>query len=239
MSDTKFGKNIDQIENRVGDATDDDFEPAVPAVPDKPEPTHTCAACYAPIWLTPDGWRSRLDYKCSSSGEDSGGHRPAVPDKVAPPEPRVGDHVVGVIGPIKIRPGNTKYAAPCGCKCISCRGGRCVECREHWKEKHPIPAEPQAGAQVPSRDERFTIRWSTVVNEYKVSIPNYDGGEVVKAEEYDRIVAHLAIIRSYVEEAAKTPITREDMHDAMKAQTYYDEANGLYRLILSETGDGK
>lgn len=46
MSNTKFGKNIDQIENRVGDATDDDFEPAVSAVLDKVAPR--CVVCGKP-----------------------------------------------------------------------------------------------------------------------------------------------------------------------------------------------
>lgn len=51
--------------------------------------------------------------------------------------------------------------------------------------------------------------------------------------------SRLAHIVSYATEAAKTPITREDMHDPLKAQTFYDEAKGFERLVLSETRDGK
>jgi hypothetical protein len=46
-------------------------------------------------------------------------------------------------------------------------------------------------------------------------------------------------IKSYATEAAKTPIAREDMHDPLKAQTFYDETQGLYRLILSEAGSSR
>jgi hypothetical protein len=44
-------------------------------------------------------------------------------------------------------------------------------------------------------ERRFTIRWvrpsNGGVGEYKVSIPNYDGGEVVEAEDYDRLETQL------------------------------------------------
>ncbi len=49
----------------------------------------------------------------------------------------------------------------------------------------------------------------------------------------------LKTIESYALEAQKTPITREDMHDPMKAQAIFDEREGLIRLILSETGGSK
>lgn len=38
-----------------------------------------------------------------------------------------------------------------------------------------------------SHTERFRITWDKSVSQYKVSIPNYDGGEVVTAEAYDRM----------------------------------------------------
>jgi hypothetical protein len=56
---------------------------------------------------------------------------------------------------------------------------------------------------------------------------------------YDKLQeekAHLNTIRNYVIEAAKTPITREDMHDPMKAQAFFDETEGFYRLVKSEIG---
>lgn len=34
---------------------------------------------------------------------------------------------------------------------------------------------------------RFTIWWSPELGEYRVSISNYHGGEVVEATEYDRL----------------------------------------------------
>jgi hypothetical protein len=35
---------------------------------------------------------------------------------------------------------------------------------------------------------RFTIQWRESVSAYRVSIPNYGGGEVVAAEDFDRAV---------------------------------------------------
>jgi hypothetical protein len=46
---------------------------------------------------------------------------------------------------------------------------------------------------------------------------------------------HLNTIRDYVLAAQQTPITREDMGDHLKALTVFDEAHGLYNLVLSET----
>ena len=95
------------------------------------------------------------------------------------------------------------------------QSGKCICCQAIQ------PAEPQAGAQVPSQSAYMRRKSMTTEDELKEAYSQLD------------------TIRSYVLEAAKTPISREDMHDAMKAQTYYDETNGLYRLILSEIGDGK
>jgi hypothetical protein len=46
--------------------------------------------------------------------------------------------------------------------------------------------------------ERFTIRWEQYAGSsgggaYRVSIPNYDGGEVVAAEKYDAAIAALRV----------------------------------------------
>jgi hypothetical protein len=79
-----------------------------------------------------------------------------------------------------------------------------------------LPAEPQAGAQVPSRAT--------------ITIP---------LREYSALQAHLNTIRDYVLAAQQTPITREDMHDHLKALTVFDEKEGLQNLVLSETGGGK
>ena len=156
---------------------------------------------------------------------------PAVPDKVAPMCEYCG-------------------AAPCCCddpNCI-CRLTSplpavepCPHCGEPKQATHHVngycygggsvnrwlPIETQdeakAGVEVPSQDEVDYLR-----GEIKIHVDNLT-----------KLRAHLATIRSYVLEAAKTPISREDMHDPMKAQTYYDEHEGLGRLILSETGYGK
>lgn len=48
---------------------------------------------------------------------------------------------------------------------------------------------------------RFKVIWQPDHGAgYKVSIPNYDGGDVVRAEEYDRIVAVLRSISEMEEE---------------------------------------
>jgi hypothetical protein len=38
---------------------------------------------------------------------------------------------------------------------------------------------------------RFTIRWDDYANAYKVSIPNYEGGDVVTAEAYDELLGSI------------------------------------------------
>jgi hypothetical protein len=43
-------------------------------------------------------------------------------------------------------------------------------------------------ANLPTQ-ERFSIRWDAQQATYKVSIPNYEGGEVVKAEAHDELRA--------------------------------------------------
>lgn len=37
--------------------------------------------------------------------------------------------------------------------------------------------------------ERFRITWNG--DQYRVSIPDYEGGEVVTAEQYDKVVSYL------------------------------------------------
>lgn len=52
--------------------------------------------------------------------------------------------------------------------------------------------------------QRFRITYRD--NEYRVSIPNYEGGEVVRAEHYDRQVNALLIaLRSISELHRRTP----------------------------------
>jgi hypothetical protein len=93
------------------------------------------------------------------------------------------------------------------------------------------PAEPQAGAQVPSQEpnkEPFFPREGDAEGLLLACHKLYDKLQEEKA--------HLNTIRNYVIEAAKTPITREDMHDPMKAQAFFDETEGFYRLVKSEIG---
>lgn len=40
----------------------------------------------------------------------------------------------------------------------------------------------------------FTISWDKYARAYKVSVPNYEGGEVVKADDYAALEARLAAI---------------------------------------------
>jgi hypothetical protein len=102
-------------------------------------------------------------------------------------------------------------------------------------------AEPQAGAQVPSQDAiREKLKDSSVVH---VGILRGDIA-LTKAQAIHiaglpaDIEDRLARVVSYATEAAKTPIAREDMHDPLKAQTFYDETFGWIRLVLSEIGGG-
>lgn len=47
-------------------------------------------------------------------------------------------------------------------------------------------------------ENRFRIAW--LDGAYHVSIPNYEGGEVVSAAEYDRLTAELAAARKALED---------------------------------------
>jgi hypothetical protein len=117
--------------------------------------------------------------------------------------------------------------------------------------------EPQAGAQVPSRDAlsledalqgliHDVQEWCEAVegdsswdgwdDHYKALY--WNGGLDTYRAALDRSKSHLNTIRDYVKEAQVVLITREDMHDPLKAQAFWDEAQGAYRIILSETGDG-
>jgi hypothetical protein len=93
----------------------------------------------------------------------------------------------------------------------------------------PLPAEPEAGAQVPSQDEREI---------YKIVGQMSANGTRATALYIMKLESSLQRIRDYAREAAKTPITREDMHDPLKAQTFYDETKGFYNIILSEINRG-
>jgi hypothetical protein len=122
----------------------------------------------------------------------------------------------------------------------------------------PLPAEPEAGAQVPPQVELMgdLITQLAEAVGFRPDSETYDGQKmllhtiglveemkVAKDEAYwdairnmARVEKHLVTIRDYVKEAQVVLITREDMHDPLKAQAFWDEAQGLYRLILSETG---
>jgi hypothetical protein len=107
--------------------------------------------------------------------------------------------------------------------------------KSEWTELERIlvnaPIEPQAGAQVPSQEpnkEPFFPREGDAEGLLLACHKLYDKLQEEKA--------HLNTIRNYVIEAAKTPITRKDMHDPMKAQAFFDETEGFYRLVKSEIG---
>ena len=54
---------------------------------------------------------------------------------------------------------------------------------------------------------RFKIRWDAESCIYRVSIPNYDGGEVVKADFHD---AEISRLRALAERQEKPPISVGD-----------------------------
>jgi hypothetical protein len=114
-------------------------------------------------------------------------------------------------------------------------------------------AEPQAGAQVPSQDADFAKQleshfaiygtWQKCSCRFHRAIKVGNDDEPKPAIDPDNEIRDLTnalqTIRDYVLAAQQTPITREDMHDHLKALTVFDEAHGLYNLVLSETGGGK
>jgi hypothetical protein len=91
------------------------------------------------------------------------------------------------------------------------------------------PDEPQAGAQ----DDKRKQFLGTLKDTSPAVLKAVAWYHKCNAERFE---AHLATIRAYVLAAQQTPITREDMGDHLKALTVFDEAHGLYNLVLSETG---
>ena len=80
----------------------------------------------------------------------------------------------------------------------SISAGEWVEEGPFWVLVLPAPAgerltEPEDEAPASpaplSSEERFTIFWQPTLAQYKVSIPRYGGGEVVRAEAHDATVA--------------------------------------------------
>lgn len=122
---------------------------------------------------------------------------------------------------------NCTCESPCHLDCTDSSCG----CLHHARNK---AAEPQAGAQVPSQNYREM--WQKAVDHGLAQHIIKVRENTKLREELGRAESHLNSIKSYATEAAKTPITREDMHDPLKAQTFYDEAKGLCRLVLSEIG---
>jgi hypothetical protein len=61
-------------------------------------------------------------------------------------------------------------------------------------------------------ERRFTIRWQpkygNLAGQYVVSIPNYDGGEVVAAEDFDALRQQLAGAVAALRKIATSPPTK-------------------------------
>jgi hypothetical protein len=191
-------------------------EPVIEVAPGEP----TCEYC-GPVCYGGAAHNARVEdgYKWSE-GKPAAIPAPAVPAQEAPRERReiwcTCKHTIWVHGP--------EGCGSLGCKC---------------EQFDPRLAEPQAGAQVPSQDEIGSILVAAIdrhitdesLRDLAVIAAN---GIYWRNQRIGKLEAHLNSIKSYATEAAKTPITREDMHDPLKAQTFWDEAKGFERLVLSE-----
>jgi hypothetical protein len=192
-----------------GDAS---FEPAVPAVPDKVAPL--CVHCGQVESL-----HSTYGQLCPNKPQTLTQFE-AEPQAGAQPEPIT----------TSLRESHKSTKSPIDSAVPTCKV--CNVCQRCLNE--PCCCE-RAGAQVPSQDQ---LRWDAIIKWAHANVPDAVVAIRDLAKEVVDARAHLNSIKSYATEAAKTPITREDMHDPLKAQTFFDETQGFYRLVLSEIGGG-
>jgi hypothetical protein len=98
----------------------------------------------------------------------------------------------------------------------------------------PCAADPQKRDVLSDRStpERFSIRWT--YEGYKVSVPNYDGGEVVPAGLFDRLRAEVEHLR----EAGDAVISAWDAMDGSYARrgALMGAFGGLRLALASDEG---
>lgn len=105
---------------------------------------------------------------------------------------------------------------------VTCTGDRACEAETHidgcfagereWDERHGAPKDIGTVGTKPSewghsydapkehhtRSDRFALVWDKHSGQYKVNVPDFDAGEVVRAEAYDRLQAEAERLREII-----------------------------------------